>query len=136
MGKNVYDLLMGVEPEELAKLSEKKMEIPRLSVLFGAPFEINVRAIPGERYFELSAGMMKDSGGVDLTKAYDINALIACEGMVEPDLKDRELQKHFGCATPKDLIKKMFNGGELTKIADTITELSGYGGEPEKEIKN
>ena len=56
--------------------------------------------------------------------------------MVSPDMKDRELQKHFGCATPKDLLDKFFNGGEISKIADAVTELSGYGKDKKKKVKN
>lgn len=69
-------------------------------------------------------------------KAFDANVLIAAEGMVEPDLKNKELQKHFGVATPKDLVEKLFLGGEIVDLADTVRLLSGYSEETDDDIKN
>ena len=67
---------------------------------------------------------------------HSVNVNLSLAGMVSPDMKDRELQKHFGCATPKDLLDKFFNGGEISKIADAVTELSGYGKDKKKKVKN
>ncbi len=57
--------------------------------------------------------------------------------MVDPDLGDRQLQEHFGCANKKDLAIKLF-GNEITSISDAIVDLSGYKSEMEmeEEIKN
>ena len=58
------------------------------------------------------------------------------EAMAEPNLKDKDLQEHFGVKTPKDLAFKLFQGGDLAAIANAITELSGYGQSSVVEIKN
>ena len=42
----------------------------------------------------------------------------------------------FGCSTPMQLIEKIFQGSEIGAIADTITELSGFGGNVVEEVKN
>ena len=65
--------------------------------------------------------------------------MIVVDGLVEPNVRDNELQKHFGAATPKDLVKILFRGAELTSLADKITELSGFSKSDtavEEEIKN
>ena len=79
---------------------------------------------------------MDEDGVVDYAKAYNVNLMVAMEGMVSPDVRNSDLQKHFGCASPKDLMEKLFNGGEISKIADVVTNLSGYGKDTEKKVKN
>ena len=64
--------------------------------------------------------------------------------MVTPSLKDKELQEHFGAASPIELAKTLFPGGELVKVFEEVAELSGFGDDDEdedsddtiKEIKN
>ena len=46
--------------------------------------------------------------------------------MKDPDLKNGDLQRHFGAATPRDLARILFPGGEIAKLADVVTQLSGY----------
>ena len=58
------------------------------------------------------------------------------ENLVEPNLKNKELQKHFGVATPKDLAEKLFLGGEIVDLADTVRSLSGYSEETDDDVKN
>ena len=56
---------------------------------------------------------------------------------MEPSLKDKELQKHFGVASPKDLAFLFFPGMELSALADKVTKFSGFLEEEEvKEVKN
>lgn len=136
MESNLINILMETDPEKLARKAREDVEIQRLSELFNTPFIVTVKALPGEQYSELAGGMMNKNGEVDYAKAYNTNVMVAMEGMVSPDMRNRDLQKHFGCASPKDLMEKLFNGGEISKIADTVTNLSGYGKDTEKEVKN
>lgn len=136
MGNKLIDILMETDPEKLERNSTHDIEIKRLSRVFGAPFLVTVKAVPGERYSELVVSMIDGEGSTDFSKAYGANLQVAMEGIVSPDVKNRDLQKHFGCATPKDLMEKLFNGGEITKIADTVTDMSGYGKDPEEKVKN
>lgn len=136
MGNKLIDILMETDPEKLARKTTEDIEIKRLSKLFGSPFAVTVKAVPGERYTELASDMIDDDGKADFTKSHNVNLMIAIEGIVSPDVKNEDLQKHFGCASPKDLMDKLFNGGEISKIADAVTELSGYGEDTEKKVKN
>lgn len=137
MENNLINILMETDPEKLERNTRKEVEIQRLSQTLGTPFMVTVKALPGDRYTELATGnLMSKDGEVDYSNAYKANLLVALEGIVSPDVRDRELQKHFNCATPKDLMEKLFNGGEITKIADAVTVISGYGKDTDNEIKN
>lgn len=47
--------------------------------------------------------------------------------VVEPNLKDGELQKEFGCVSPMDIVELLFEPGEISAIAKECVELAGYG---------
>lgn len=97
-----------------------------------------IKALAGKRFQELSGKAVDDDGNVDMERAYGANLLLCSEGVVDPDLKDKELMAHFGAATPADLLDKLFkyNGGEIGRIADAIVDLSGYGKDTKKKVKN
>lgn len=46
--------------------------------------------------------------------------------VIEPNLKDKELQKEFGCVEPVDIVEKIFEPGEIASIAQVGLELAGY----------
>ncbi|NBI30899.1 phage tail assembly chaperone [Chengkuizengella marina] len=59
--------------------------------------------------------------------------------VVEPNLKDKELQKQFGCVEPTDIVDIIFRPGEVSTISRQVLELAGYGQGVQKvdrEIKN
>ena len=133
---SIVDKLLKLDAGKLEEKPEKAIEIPRLSELIGEPFMVRCTAITGDRYSELTSVAVSKSGKFEYEKAYKANVLVALESIVEPDLKNEELQKHFNCRTPKELLEKLLNGGEISKIADISTELSGFGNDTDEEIKN
>jgi hypothetical protein len=132
---NTVELLMGMDQSKIADVPTKKLKIKRLSEALNHDFIVTVRAIPAKRFTELVSGVSV-KGSVDLGKAYDANVKIALAGMVDPDMKDKDLMEKWGCSTPGQLIQKVFKGGELSAIADEITELSGFAGNVVEEVKN
>ena len=133
---NTVELLLKIDAGKLAEVPTKTMEIKRLSKLNGQPFMVKIKALSGRRYLGY-ADMARDSNGkVNVDKVCDANSLITCAGMVEPDMKSRELQEHFGARTPKDLVEKIFKCAEIGKIADEIAELSGYGNDTDDKVKD
>lgn len=59
--------------------------------------------------------------------------------VVEPNLKDPELQKAYGCVEPIDIVEMIFRPGEIAAIAGHILQLSGYGSGVKKvdaDLKN
>ena len=74
---------------------------------------------------------------VDYGRAFSTNAKIAAAGIIEPDLKNEQLLKHLGVATPADAAKKIFKG-EINRISTEIAKLSGFENEEttDKTVKN
>lgn len=46
--------------------------------------------------------------------------------LVEPDLKDKDLQKAYGCAEPMEIVSKIFDPGTITGIAKAGLKLAGF----------
>lgn len=130
------DLLMGLDTEKIAEVPTKELKLKRLSELTGADFIVKLKAIPAKRFTELVSDIKAKDGSVDMTKAYDANVKIALAGLVDPSMKDKDLQEKFGCSTPGQLIEKIFNGAEIDVMADAVTELSGFSGNVIEEVKN
>ena len=133
---NLVDLLLKLDSGKLTIAPTKKVRIKRLSEMTGKDVYFTVKAISGRRFSELSEQAYGDDGEIEVGKSYDANLLITVEGIVEPDLRNSDLLKHYGCVTPKDLAEKLLNGGEITKISSIVADLSGYGKDKETEIKN
>lgn len=135
---NLVERLLAVDKGEFEKIEKKELPSKRLSKLLGVgDAKIIIRAIDGDLFGSLSASGLDDNGEVDYARAFSTNAKIAAAGITEPDLKSEALLKHLGVATPADAAKKVFRG-ELNRIANEITTLSGFNDEEttDKEVKN
>lgn len=130
---SLIDRLMAIDSGEFAKEKTKSIRADHLSEVMGEEVMITIKALPGDLYNSITAKIIDKKGNADFGKAYDINALVCTEGIVEPDLRNGGLQKHFGCASPKSLAKVLFPGREIARIADEITELSGFAKNEEEE---
>ena len=62
------------------------------------------------------------------------------ESVVEPNLKDKDLQQAYGCVAPSDIVPMLFKAGEIGSIASAIMRSAGYGKTLEtrvhEEVKN
>lgn len=56
--------------------------------------------------------------------------------VTDPDLKDKELQKAYGCVEPVDIVEQIFERGEITLIAKEGMKLAGFGDGGVKVVKN
>lgn len=130
------ELLMQADVEKITTRPEAKLEVKSLSEKLGEPFIVTIRALGSKKFTEISGLALKSDNTADMSKMADAQALMLVESMVEPNLKDKELQEHFGCKTPKDLAFRLFGGGDLAAIANHVTELSGFGQSSVVEIKN
>jgi hypothetical protein len=74
----------------------------------------------------------------DSNQAGKADAFMVYNIVVEPNLKDPQLQKEFGCVEPIDIVEKVFEMGEISQIAKAGLELAGYsdGVSKVKDIKN
>ena len=138
---SLVESLLKADVAKITELPEDEIEIKRLSKITGSRFAVKVRAINGTRFTEIQQNTLnikKGKNDFDVTKAKTLTVL---EGLVEPDLRDKELLKQFSSVTPKEALNKIFLSGEIDKIYKKITELCGYeededSEEDAEEIKN
>ena len=74
--------------------------------------------------------------GRDENNDTDADEYMVYNTMVEPNLKDQDLQKEFGCTLPSDIVSKIFEPGEIAQLSDVAFELAGYKKGGVKAIKN
>lgn len=134
---NLVEKLMTVDRKEFDKIEKKEIPSRQLLRLLGTDAKVTIQAVDGDLFGGLSASGLDKNGEVDYGRAFSTNAKIAAAGITEPNLKNEELLKYLGVATPADAAKKIFRG-EINKIASEITKLSGFDNEEDmdKEIKN
>lgn len=134
---NLVERLLAVDRKEFDKIEKKEIPSKQLTKLLGADAKVIIQAVDGDLFGGLSASGLDDDGEIDYSRAFSTNAKIAAAGIVNPDLKNEELLKHLGVATPADAAKKIFKG-EINNISAEIAKLSGFNDEKttDKEIKN
>ena len=91
---STFDLLMGMDAKDKA-VPTKKVDVKRLSKELGTKFIVTLKALPVDRFLELSQAAQSEDGTTDLKKNQDINCIIVAEAMVDPDVKNKELMTHF-----------------------------------------
>lgn len=134
---NLVEKLLAVDKKEFDKIEKKEIPSRQLSNLLKVDAKVTIQAIDGGTYGRLTAAGLDKDGNVDYDRVYDTNAKFVAAGVVNPDLKNEELLKYLGVATPADAAKKIFKG-EINRISAEIATLSGFGNEKDtdKEIKN
>lgn len=134
---NLVERLLAVDRKEFGRIERKEIPSRQLSKLLGTDAKVTIQAVDGDLFGGLTASGLDESGEVDYGRAFSTNAKITAAGIVDPDLKNEELLKYLGVATPADAAKKVFKG-EINKISMEIAKLSGFNDEEttDKEIKN
>lgn len=136
---NLVEKLLRTDAKKVEELSEAVIASKKLGKALGEEsVDVKIRELPAKRMNDLMAMQFDNKGNFSLKKNFEVKALMVAEAMLEPDLKNKDLQEHFGCSTSKDLAIKLF-GQELTKISDEVAKLSGMEESVEKideEVKN
>lgn len=136
---NILDALLGSDVNKV-KLPTRQIEIKRLSEEYGAPFYVTVQALSASKWEEVQDMALKIEG-----KEVDVDTnLLQIFTVLESTLdengkhlfKNMDLVKHFGCVTPKDLVKTLLLSGEIVSIYREVSDLSGFGDESVTEVKN
>jgi len=86
--------------------------------------DVEIREIPARRFKEIAGMQVDKAGNFDASRVFDAELLAVLDGVVSPDLRDKKLREHFGAATPKDLVEKLF-GSEIDALSEAISTLSG-----------
>lgn len=136
---NILDLLLGSDIGEI-KLPTKKMEIKRLSGVFGAPFVITVSALSPDKYEEVQDMAISVKGKDADIEISLLQILVVMEGVLDPSgkpmFKNKDLMAKFKASTPKELIRTLLLSGEIASIYGEIANLSGFGEGSVTEVKN
>ncbi len=126
--------------DQLLKIDAGKVELPKkelslkLNKLGGVEATFTCYALESEIYDDIqkmSMNINKD-GSIDVDTT-TMNQQLILSGV--PELKEKALRDHFKIQTPDQLINKIFLPGEISKLADTITKLSGFNSEDKEKTK-
>lgn len=133
----VTEMLLKADTKKVSELAEGTYKSKMLARALGKKeaVEIKIREVSAKQLNEYLDGVVNTKGSVDLVKGYEAGKKILVAGVVDPDLKDKELQKYFGCALGVDLAEKLFRS-EVLDISTAIQNLSEVEGVDEDEIKN
>jgi len=122
--------LMQADVETVNKLRTGTFRSKRLQRVTGADdlVEITIKELAPSKINSIRKGSDDD---------FDIYKNICLEGIIEPNVKDNALMKHFQCSSPISLIEKIFSV-EIPSIANAIVELSEFATEEDQknEVKN
>ena len=137
---NLVDKLLKADTKKADELETDVFKSKRLAKILGMKEEtadITIREVKSRRVNDIMAYQVDGKGRMDFSKSFDAKLMMCIEGVVDPDLRNKDLQKHFGVGSAKELAEKIF-GIEVTDISDEISRLSGLGdeGNLEEEIKN
>lgn len=58
--------------------------------------------------------------------ADNADAFLVYSVLKEPNLKDPELQKAYGCVEPTEIVDEIFEPGEIAELANLALELGGF----------
>lgn len=123
---NLADVLLAADAGKITKKEHKSYEVKRLSAIMGEPFVLDLRQIPNKRVREIQDDSMKIEGGKTSVDQYKLTMGLLCDGIANKDFDNRDVLKHYGAATRKDLFDTLFNAGEIQDIANIISELCGF----------
>lgn len=123
---NLADALLAADAGKITKKEHKSYEAKRLSAIMGEPFVLDLRQIPNKRVREIQDDSMKIEGGKTSVDQYKLTMGLLCDGIANKDFDNRDVLKHYGAATRKDLFDTLFNAGEIQDIANIISELCGF----------
>lgn len=136
---NALELLLGSDIGEI-KLPTKKMEIVRLTEVYGAPFIITLQALSPDKYEEVQDMAVSIKGKDADVEVSLLQLLVLLEGVIDSSgkamFKNKDLMAKFKASTPKELVRKLLLSGEIANIYSAISTLSGFGDNAIKEVKN
>lgn len=133
---NLVEALIKADAKKAEELKTSVFLSKRLGKILGTePVEVKIKEIPNRRVNDITAYQIDRKGEFDFSKNFDAKLMMIVEGVVEPDLKNKELQEHFGCSKARELAEKLFQS-EVTALSDAIAGISEVENASEDEIKN
>lgn len=120
--KSLFDLLL--EEDNLIE-KERQLEVTRLSKKFNKKFIIAIKSLTD----------------VQINECYEstnekVDFILESVNIEGKTLKDKSLLDKFKVATFREVVRKIFNTGEITWIYSNILKLNGLSGDTIVELKN
>lgn len=134
---NLAERLLKIDKGEFNKERTKEIPSKMLSELFGEPTKITIKELNPQEVLDITATGLDGDGNPIIKKTLETNAILAAAAVVDPVLKDTDLLKHLGVATPDAAALKLFKG-EVNKISVEVNKLAGFdiGEDTDAELKN
>lgn len=132
---NLVEGLLKADEKKAKEYATGTFKSERLARILGQdePVEIEIKEIDMRTIKNIQQYSMKKDGTVDRNKMYDSNLMCVVEGVTNPDLKNEELQKHFGAGSARELAEILFRF-EAAFIADAIANMSQMQHKNDEEI--
>ncbi|UGB31709.1 phage tail assembly chaperone [Metabacillus sp. B2-18] len=122
------NFLLNIDPKKF-ELPSKQVKIKRL----GEDAVFTLKGLDNPRIEEIREMATNKDGELNIA---EFQAETILSAVIEPNLRNGEYLKHFGVATPYDLVDKLFLPGERQYIYGTIQDLSGFADDAIEEVKN
>lgn len=139
---NLVDELLKIDSKKTEELETGVFKSKKLAKLLGVKsdtVDVKFSEVKSRRLNDIISYQVDRKGRFDYAKSFDAKLMLCVEGLIDPDLRNKDLQKHFGCDNAKELCEKIF-GSEINELSDAISALSGIkedeDEEMEEEIKN
>ena len=132
---NLVEGLLKADKAKAEEYEKGTFKSKRLAKILGKdePVEITIREVDLKTMKNVREYMTKKDGSVDPKKVMDSNYMLIAKGIVDPDLNNEELQKHFGASDAIELAEKLFRL-EGALIADEIANLSNMSIEDAEDV--
>ena len=136
----ITDLLLDADFEQIERPS-KEVEIKRLSNIFGEKFTVLCKALTYDKYSEIQENCIEMNSKEPTFDLQKLQLELVFNGVFDAQdgtrlFSNKELQKKFKVPHGKELVKRLLLSGEISALADTITELTGYKEDLIEGIKN
>lgn len=135
---NLVEKLLKIDRDEFNAKKTKEILSRVLSETFGEKTMITLQSVGPQEILDLSASGLDEEGRPIVIKTLQTNSMIVAAAVTDPNLKDADLMKHLGAATPAMAALKLFKG-EVNNIAAEVNRMAGFNMEDvdfDEEIKN
>lgn len=102
-------------------------------------FPFTIKAMSGKDQMEYQRQSTIINKGQPNYNSAKFNELMIIRHTINPDFRNAENMKKAGCTRPEEYLYKVLNAGEISKLVEKITELSGFDQDIDElagEVKN
>lgn len=102
----------------IARAEQSKKDKKELRRLYVTSLEGTITIIKPDRAMVLEA--------MDMENEEDGDRYLVYNCVVDPNLKDKDLQNAYKTISPLEIVDKIFDPGEIANISKEIVRLAGY----------